>query len=584
MTGVAGGEILYDPMAHTSVSLGNVLLSRGILTPERLRQALVEHARRPDMPFPTFLVSHGYVTREQLDGQGEPLATFGKYDLLRELGRGGMGVVYEARERDLGRIVALKLMLGRRDRPSTPQEEERFIREARLAATLPPHPGIVAVYEAGIVEDRRYIAMERIDGAPLSVWRAAASRRAQVELLRDMALALQHAHQRGVIHRDLKPDNVLVDAAGKPHITDFGLAKAIGEDTQMSLTAEGMVVGTPAYMSPEQAQGLRTIDGRADIWALGVLLYEALTGRQPFVGQTAIEILMKASKDRAPSPSRIIPKGAMAACDPALEDVCLKALAKEPSERYPSAGDFAADLDRWLKGEPVKAPPSTTRAKVLLKRRPLVLLATGLVILLGAGVGILAWGRGAPPRTVAVKPPSPPPANLLEKADPATGTIHGTWRKDGGALHSASGGLAVLSLPVEPPEEYDVRVEFTPHGAEPDINVIGIWNQRPFQWYVGSQKSTWYGFGWIDGSTGFGHPSGVRQSGLLETGRRHTTVLEVRRDRITGILDGRTLVVLAMAGHTLGVTEEVLPRYRSRLALVTYNNPTTFHAVTLIPR
>jgi predicted Ser/Thr protein kinase len=582
-------------MPESSVSIGNALVARGVLTVDKLRQALLEHARQPKVPFDEFLVAQGYVTREQLAAKmEEPLAPFGKYDLLREIGRGGMGVVYEARDRELGRLVALKLMLGRRDRPVAPQEEERFVREAQLAAALPPHPGIVGVFEAGIVEGRRFIAMERILGSPLTIWRAAANLRAQVELLRDMALALEHAHQHGVIHRDLKPDNVLVDATGKPHITDFGLAKAVGQDTQLSLTSEGMVVGTPAYMSPEQALGQKTIDGRADIWALGVLLYEALTGRQPFVGSTAVEILMKASKNAAPSPSRVMSKEALAALDPGLEHVCLKALARNVNKRYATAAGYAADLDRWLKGEPVKAPPSTTTVKGPAKRSALVPAAAVMGSIVAIGVaGYFIWKRDvAPPHPVVVvvpapvpaKPPPRPSVDCLAMADMDTGVLRGAWHRDGKDLVSDQvNGLAVFSLPVEPPEEYDVRVEFTPRGAEPDINVVGLWDGHPFQWYVGSQGSTWYGFGWIDGQTGFGHPSGLRRSGLMTTGQRHVTVLEVRRDRLTGLLDGKTLVVFATIGHTLGVSEELLPRFRTRLALTTWHNPTVFHAVELTP-
>jgi len=223
-----------------------------------------------------------------------------------------------------------------------------------------------------------------------------------------------------------------------------------------------------------------------------------------------------------------------------------------------------------------------------------VAAALASVVAIAAAAYFVGVRGGAPPPRAAVAPAAapaapakPPPrmsVNLLSGADTATGVLRGTWRREGGDLRSEAPGLAVFSLGEEPPDEYDVRVEFTPLGAEPDINVIGIWDRRPFQWYVGSQGSTWYGFGWIDGQTGFGHPSGLRRAGLMKTGQRHTTLLEVRRDRISGVLDGKTLVVLAMEGHTLNVTEELLPRDRTRLALVTYNNPTIFHAVELIPR
>jgi hypothetical protein len=165
---------------------------------------------------------------------------------------------------------------------------------------------------------------------------------------------------------------------------------------------------------------------------------------------------------------------------------------------------------------------------------------------------------------------------------PGVDAIKGTWRLQDGELRSAGMGLAVLSLPGEPPEEYDLRVEFTPLGAKPDVNVIGLRGRQPFQWYVGAQDSSWYGFGWIDGQPGWDHPSGMRQPGLMTTGKRHVTLLEVRKDRISGSLDGRLLSTLSTAGRTFSVTDELLPRNRGRLALVTWNNPTIFHAVELL--
>ncbi|HEX7901190.1 MAG TPA: protein kinase, partial [Planctomycetota bacterium] len=383
---------MADDATVSGVRLGNALLKKGILTPERLQKALVEHAKRPGKGFDALLIELGWATRDQIDALKDTLAKFGKYDLLRELGRGGMGVVYEARDRELKRIVALKLMLGRRDRPVVPGDEERFVREARLVAALPAHPCVVGVYEAGSVDDRRYIAMELVQGQPFSAWRTRANLRLQAEVLRDVANALHHAHTHGVIHRDLKPDNILVDAEGTPHITDFGLAKAVGEDAGVSLTAEGMVVGTPAYMSPEQAQGLKSIDARTDVWSLGVLLYEALTGRQPFQGNTAVEILMKASKNAAPSPSRVVTKEAMAAFDPAIEKVCLKALAKKPGERYASAEAFASDLDRWLRGDAVRAQPSSVRVPSPPKKSkalPIALAFAGTLPMWWVGLFIL---------------------------------------------------------------------------------------------------------------------------------------------------------------------------------------------------
>jgi tRNA A-37 threonylcarbamoyl transferase component Bud32 len=283
---------------------------------------------------------------------GDP-RTLGKFRLVREVGKGGMGVVYEAMDTQLHRKVALKLMLT--SPHADPQEikldEERFIREARLSARL-KHPNIVAVYEAGVLEGRRYLAMELVLGKPLSEWRRQGSLtvRQQVSLLRDVALAVHDAHEQGVLHRDLKPANILVDSKNQPHVTDFGLAKMANKHSTLSLTGSGMLVGTPAYMSPEQARSSKSIDRRADVWSMGVMLYEILSGRQPFEGETPMEVLMKVIRNAVPRIGR--PVGV----DPTIEAVCMKALAKKAQDRYPKAAVFAYDLTRWLRGERFRIP------------------------------------------------------------------------------------------------------------------------------------------------------------------------------------------------------------------------------------
>jgi serine/threonine protein kinase len=287
-----------------------------------------------------------------------PHPPLGKCSLLRELGRGGMGVVYEAVDTQLDRKVAFKIMVSNPNAAAEERalEEERFVREAQLAARLPKHPHIVSVYEVGVIDGKRYLAIEFIDGQPVSKWRKSGSItiRQQVTLLRDVALAVHHAHQNNVIHRDLKPENILVDAANQPHITDFGLAKTLGQNVRVSLTAAGMLVGTPTHMSPEQAQGLKSVDHRTDVYALGVTLYETLTGRLPFLGETPIEVLMKTIKNPVPAPSSVSRAGGPPAPDRVIERICLKALAKKPADRYASAAAFAEGLTKWLSGEDVQ--------------------------------------------------------------------------------------------------------------------------------------------------------------------------------------------------------------------------------------
>ncbi len=281
------------------------------------------------------------------------LPAFGKYEILRELGRGAMGVVYQARDTQLDRVVAIKLMLAEHhyDPEEKRMEEERFIREAQLAARLPKHPGIVGIYEAGVLEGKRYIAMEFVDGQPFSAWRRRGSVtvRQQVHVIRDVALAVHHAHEHGVLHRDLKPVNVLVDAKGQASVTDFGLAKGLGADIKSSLTSLGMIMGTPSYMSPEQARANRKVDGRTDVWSLGVMLYEAMAGRTPFRGETPMDVLMKVVDEPVVPPSAHVKALANNPVYRSLEPICLKALEKNPRQRHSTAKALADELTRWLK-------------------------------------------------------------------------------------------------------------------------------------------------------------------------------------------------------------------------------------------
>ncbi|HVR84383.1 MAG TPA: protein kinase, partial [Planctomycetota bacterium] len=405
------------------ILLGKLALERKLLTPEQLREALAEQARpKPDgeeksRSLGNILVQRGFVTVDQLVsllGQQSPAPaappgtvskTLGKYSLLRVVGRGGMGVVYEAMDTALDRRVALKTMhpnsgAGARE---ARDEEERFLREAKLSATLAKHPNIVSVYEAGVIEGKRFIAMEFIRGKSLAQWAKSGSItiRQQVGVLRDVARGVHHAHKQGVIHRDLKPENILVDAENQPHITDFGLAKMIGQNVGLSLTAAGMAMGTPAFMSPEQAQGLKSIDARTDVYSLGVMLYEILTGRRPFTGETAIEILMKAAQEPVPRPSLVVKPENHATLDAAIENICLKALAKNRDERYPTAEAFADDLTRWISGEAVTAVPPAEPKKVVPSRRPRILVGVAAAAVLLALVGAIALSRRTPDSDLA---------------------------------------------------------------------------------------------------------------------------------------------------------------------------------------
>jgi serine/threonine-protein kinase len=271
------------------------------------------------------------------------------YEILGVLGRGGMGVVYKARHTQLQRLVALKLL--RRGAHPTTDGADRFRREARVVAAL-RHPHIVDVYDyAG--DSEPHLAMMLCPGGSLAERVKPMAPRPAAELVAALTGAVAHAHARAIIHRDLKPANVLFDSEGNPRVSDFGLVKQLGPDArEPSLTQTGAIVGTPSYMAPEQARGLTEVGPAADVYALGAILYEMLTGRPPFRAATTFETLEQVIHSEPASPRSLNPD-----VPRDLETICLKCLEKEPRRRYPSAGELAEDLHRYRQGWPIKARP-----------------------------------------------------------------------------------------------------------------------------------------------------------------------------------------------------------------------------------
>lgn len=306
------------------------------------------------------------------------------YEFISEIARGGMGVVFKARQRSLNRLVALKMILG--GQLATSADVARFRTEAEAAAHL-QHPNIVAIYEVGETGGHHFFSMQYVAGRSLSeVIRDKPPQASEAaQCLRTIALAVEYAHEQGILHRDLKPSNVLIDDRGAPHLTDFGVAKQLRADSQ--LTATGAVIGTPSYMPPEQASGSKGLGRTADVYSLGAILYELLTGRPPFTAQWPADVLMQVLTVEPLSPRVLNPSAPVD-----LATICLKCLEKDPGRRYPTAAALAADLDRWLKGQPIEARPIGRLERLwrTCKRSPVVASLTALLILvaIGAFVGV----------------------------------------------------------------------------------------------------------------------------------------------------------------------------------------------------
>ena len=317
---------------------------------------------------------------------------FGDYELVQEIAAGGMGIVYKARQVSLNRVVAVKMIL--RGTLASEDDVKRFRAEAEAAANL-QHPGIVAIHEVGLHEGQHYFSMDYVEGPNLAQLprENPLSARQAAEYVRDAADAVHYAHQQGTLHRDLKPSNILIDRQGRVRITDFGLAKRIEGNSDLTLT--GQVLGTPSYMPPEQALGKRSLIGTAsDVYSLGAVLYELLTGRPPFRGESPGETLRQVETLDPVSPRLLNPTTPRD-----LETICLKCLEKEPHKRYLTAQHLADDLGRWFTGHEILARPASplSRAAKWIKRRPAIaaLIAASVIAAIAmTGAAVAVWYNG----------------------------------------------------------------------------------------------------------------------------------------------------------------------------------------------
>ena len=545
---------------------------------------------------------------------------FPQLEILECLGRGGMGVVYKARQKTLNRVVALKLLAPERVRD--PQFAERFASEAQALAAL-NHPNIVTVHDFGQAGGFYYLLMEFVDGVNLRQAMKAArfTPEQALAIVPPVCEALQYAHEHGIVHRDIKPENLLLDKEGRVKIADFGIAKMLlngGSDVGL---ADSQPSGTPRYMAPEQKDRRRT-DHRADIYSLGVVLYEMLTGELP-------------GKPIEP-PSRKVQ------IDVRLDEVVLRALEKEPERRYQTAAQVKTMVETIMTTQPSQTmspilsgladaqPTATTEGILRWVKGPAVgLLAvavfTGIVALLAFRISDAIKGGAlvrlpdktkpeaanvaALPQTPGPNPASPvkfvPPAalaaaqeakgetlsaddpnwtravNLLRLIDPTRDAVKGDWRIEQGALVCSAGTFVRLQIPYIVPEEYDLQTRFTPVEGNQALRVILAKSGRQFLWVMGDQFDKYFGF-WMDNQGWATNPTTVKSGARMENGRTYQLIIQVRKDNLAVTFNGKPIVRWKTDYQHLSNNEGWNLRDDSLLGIATSKSKIRFHSIDLL--
>jgi serine/threonine protein kinase len=495
------------------------------------------------------------------------------FRLLKKLGEGGMGAVYLAEDDRNNRKVAVKVLP--RQLAANAEFLKRFRREADAAAKL-KHPNIVGAYETGQDLGYHFYVMEFCEGEPLDRLlkrEGALPYRRATEITLQAAQGLKYAHDQGFIHRDIKPANIFLTKEGASRLLDLGLTKRLEDKEGSFKTVSGAVLGTPHYISPEQAQGEKGVDGRSDIYSLGATYYHLLTGQTPFDGSTLYEILSKHVTALLPNPQDLkedIPDGVV--------HVLRRMMAKDPADRYAACGDLLQDLQEVLTGQtpktlildpakssvaiPKKAaapkrPPTVRRTapppQAPRSKKTLVAVAAGALVVIGAAILLMAGSDPKPRRTptpappdspaVAQKPPAPiaeaarpREMNLLPLIDLDRDVVKGRWTIREGSLYAEQDVFSRIMFPYEPPEEYDFSLEFVGRPGS-DVTMVLSRPGKAFVWQMGVYNNEVCGFSLVKGSDARNNPTTVRAG--LTSGQRYDVRVEVRRSGVTAFMNGR---------------------------------------------